>query len=128
MLAGLSYWKTRSTPPRFCADADSIGLSGEVAGRSNRAIPVVTIIVAIIAAKLTPTAKSNPRFSPPYMLHTAALAELGRSDDAKAMAQRLLELEPGITTSTAIRSARYANPEKIAALRSALHKAGLPEE
>ena len=22
MLAGLSYWKTRSTPPRFCADAD----------------------------------------------------------------------------------------------------------
>src|SRR5438270_12340710 len=32
MLAGLTYWNTRSTPPRFCADADSIGLSGEAAG------------------------------------------------------------------------------------------------
>ena len=35
MLAGLSYWNTRSTPPRFCAEADSIGLSGEAAGRSK---------------------------------------------------------------------------------------------
>src|SRR5467141_2602505 len=40
MLAGLSYWNTRSTPPRFCADADSIGLSGEAAGRSNLTTPV----------------------------------------------------------------------------------------
>ena len=80
------------------------------------------------AAAASRASQSNPRFSPPYMLHTAALAELGRSDDAKAMAQRLLELEPGITISTAIRSARYANPENIAALRSALRKAGMPEE
>src|SRR6202022_541250 len=28
MLAGLSYWKTRSTPPRFCADADSTAFFG----------------------------------------------------------------------------------------------------
>jgi tetratricopeptide (TPR) repeat protein len=80
------------------------------------------------AAAASRASQSNPHFSVPYMLHTAALAELGRSDDAKATAQRLLELEPGATASTVIRSARYANPENIAALRRALRKAGLPEE
>jgi adenylate cyclase len=80
------------------------------------------------AAAASRASQSNPRFSVPYVLHTAALAEVGRSDDARAMAQRLLELEPGTTISTAIRSARYANPENIAALGRALRKAGLPEE
>jgi adenylate cyclase len=79
------------------------------------------------AAAASRASQANPRFSVPYFLHTAALAELGRSDDARAMAQRLIELEPGTTISTAIRSARYANAENIAALGSALRKAGLPE-
>jgi adenylate cyclase len=79
------------------------------------------------AAAASRANQANPSFSVPCMLHAAALAELGRSDDAKATAQRLLELEPGITVSNAIRSARYENPENIAALGSALRKAGLPE-
>ena len=71
--------------------------------------------------------QSNPRFTPPLILLAAALGCLDRSEDAKTVVQRLLELEPGITVSSAIRSARYENPENIAALGSALRKAGLPE-
>ena len=80
------------------------------------------------AAAASRAIQSNPRFSVPYILRTAALAEAGRTADASAMAQRLLELEPGLTASVAIRSARYANPENIAALSSALRKAGLPKQ
>jgi tetratricopeptide (TPR) repeat protein len=79
------------------------------------------------AAAASRASQSNPRFSVPYILHTAALAEVGRTDDAMGVARRLLELEPGITTATAILSACYVNPENIAALGSALRKAGLPQ-
>jgi adenylate cyclase len=79
------------------------------------------------AAAASRASQSNPRFSVPYILHAAALAETGCGDDARAMVQRLLELEPDATTANAILSARYANPEHIAALGRALLKAGLPE-
>jgi len=79
------------------------------------------------AAAASRASQSNPRFSVPLILHAAALASLGRIEDAKAVAQRLLELQPGITAGTAILSARYTNPESIAALESALRRAGLPE-
>jgi adenylate cyclase len=71
--------------------------------------------------------QSNPRFTPPIILHAAALGCLDRSEDAKPVVQRLLELQPGLTVATAILSARYVNPEKIAALANALRRAGLPE-
>jgi adenylate cyclase len=71
--------------------------------------------------------QSNPRFSVPQILHAAALGGLGRSNDAKAVVQRLLELQPGLTVATAILSARYVDPKNIAALENALRQAGLPE-
>ena len=71
--------------------------------------------------------QSNPRFTPPLILHAAALGCLDRSEDAKAVVQRLIRLQPSITVNTAILSARYVNPENIAALRNALRRAGLPE-
>ena len=71
--------------------------------------------------------QSNPRFSVPQILHAAALGNLDRSEDTKTVVQRLLELQPGITVATAILSARYVNPENIAALGNALRRAGLPE-
>jgi adenylate cyclase len=71
--------------------------------------------------------QSNPRFTVPQILHTAALANLDRSEDAKTAVQRLLELQPGLTVATAILSARYVNPENIAALENGLRRAGLPE-
>ena len=71
--------------------------------------------------------QSNPRFSVPQILHAAALGSVDRSEDAKTVVQRLLELQPGLTVTTAILSARYANPENLVALGIALRQAGLPE-
>jgi hypothetical protein len=71
--------------------------------------------------------QSNPRFTSPLVLLAAALGCLDRSEDAKTVVQRLLELQPGITVGTAILSARYVNLENIAALENALRRAGLPE-
>jgi adenylate cyclase len=71
--------------------------------------------------------QSNPRFTPPLVLLAAALGCLDRSEDAKTVVQRLLELQPGITVGAVILSARYKNPEKIAELANALRRAGLPE-
>jgi TolB-like protein len=71
--------------------------------------------------------QSNPRFSVPQILHAAALGSLDRSEDAKTVVQRLIELQPGLTVATAILSARYVDPKNIAALENALRRAGLPE-
>ena len=71
--------------------------------------------------------QSNPRFSVPQILHTAALGCLDRIHEAKAAVQRLLELQPGLTVATAILSARYVDSNNITALANALRRAGLPE-
>ena len=71
--------------------------------------------------------QSNPRFIVPIILHAAALGCLDRSEDAKTVVQRLLELQPGLTVASAILSARYVDPKNIAALENALRRAGLPE-
>jgi tetratricopeptide (TPR) repeat protein len=80
---------------------------------------------AAAAARLA--AQSNPRFSVPHMLHAAALGMLGRSEDARTVVERLLELQPGINVATAVLSARCVSPKHIDALENALRRAGLPE-
>jgi adenylate cyclase len=72
--------------------------------------------------------QSNPRFSVPQILHAAALGCLDRSEDAKTVVQRLLELQPGLTVARAILSARYINPKNIDALENALRRAGFPDQ
>jgi adenylate cyclase len=79
----------------------------------------------VAAASLA--SQSAPRFSVPQILHAAALGSLDRKEDAKTAVQRLIELVPGITVATAILSARYVNPENIAAMENGLRRAGLPE-
>jgi tetratricopeptide (TPR) repeat protein len=71
--------------------------------------------------------QANPRFSMPQVLHAAALGSLDRTDDARIVVQRLLELQPDITVATAVPSARYVDPRHIAALGDALRRAGLPD-
>ena len=78
------------------------------------------------AAAANRAAQAHPGFSPPYWMRAAALANLGRTDDAKIMAQRLLEVQPQFTI-TWITSAPFANPEILAALGQALRRVGLPE-
>jgi tetratricopeptide (TPR) repeat protein len=70
--------------------------------------------------------QANSRFSPPYWMRAAALAKLGRIDEAKIVAQRLLEVQPQFTIAS-ITSAPFANPEILAALGDALRYVGLPE-
>ena len=63
----------------------------------------------------------------PYVLQAAALANLGRAEEAGMVVDALRNLEPNLTVSTAIRSARFANPDKKNQLGDALLQAGLPE-
>ncbi len=79
------------------------------------------------AAAAGRASQSNPKFSMPYVLRMAALGDLGRGEEARAVAHRLREIEPDLTVATAIRSARYANPDKNVELGEALRRAGLPE-
>jgi adenylate cyclase len=79
------------------------------------------------AAAAQRASQSNPKFSMPYVLHAAALASLGRGEEARVVTEDLRKVEPDLTVSTAIRSARFANPDKNAELGEALRRAGLPE-
>jgi len=79
----------------------------------------------VAAASLA--SQANPRFTPPLILHAAALGCLNRKEEAKAVLQRLLKLQPRLTVATAVLSARYVDPENIAALGNALRRAGLPD-
>ncbi len=79
------------------------------------------------AAAASLASQSNPRFSVPHMLRAAALGRLDRKEEAETEVQRLLELEPGLTVATGIRSARYTNPKDMDALEHALRRAGIPE-
>ena len=69
---------------------------------------------------------ANPRFSVPRYLRTAALARLGRLDEAKSMAAVLLELQPGFTIGR-LASGTITTPGRMAMLADALREAGLPE-
>ena len=70
--------------------------------------------------------QANPRFSPPYWMRAAALAKLGRIDEAKLVARRLLDVQPRFSVRSIV-SAPFANPEILNALGIALRSIGLPE-
>jgi len=93
----------------------AIAIAHFVAGRFEEA-----------AAAANRAAQAHPRFSPPYWMRAAALSNLGRIDEAKMMALRLLEVQPQFTVAS-ITSAPFANPEILAALGHALRRVGLPE-
>jgi hypothetical protein len=59
-------------------------------------------------------------------MRCAALANLGRIDEAEAVAQWLLKVQPHFTIGS-ITSAPFAKPEILASLGDALHRVGLPE-
>ena len=50
--------------------------------------------------------QSNPGFSVVHCLLTAALAKLGRTDDAKAAAVRVLALQPSFSSTAQVESTR----------------------
>jgi hypothetical protein len=70
--------------------------------------------------------EANPRFSLSYVLQAAALSCLGRLDEAKAVARRVPELEPGFTVSGFVRS-HVGRAEIWEPIGDALRELGLPE-
>ncbi len=69
---------------------------------------------------------ANPRFSVPRYLHAAALSCLGRLEEARAMGEVLLKLQPGFTIGGLV-SGNITTPERLSLLAEALHRAGLPK-
>jgi TolB-like protein len=70
--------------------------------------------------------QSNPGHSISHMLLAAALAKLGRLEEAKAAGARVLELQPGFRYSRQFSGVDCA-PALAAALGEALHAIGLPQ-
>jgi adenylate cyclase len=78
------------------------------------------------AAVCNKATQSNPRFSFPRVLQAAALFRLGRADEAKAAARRVLELETRFSIAEFVR-AHTGRPEIWTPIGDALREAGLPE-
>ena len=80
------------------------------------------------AASQYSKAVQRPQLSVSYALYTAALAQAGRTEEAKAVAGRLLALQPNFTiTSFLAHVLSIMREELIQALSSGLRTAGLPE-
>lgn len=79
------------------------------------------------AAAAARASESNPKFSMPYVLHAAALASLDRPEEARMVLDLLFNVEPDLTIATALRSARFLDPDHKSQLGDALRSAGLPE-
>jgi adenylate cyclase len=70
--------------------------------------------------------QANPAFTPMHAFLIASQVGLGRIEDGKASAARLLELAPGFTVGGFAKMA-FTRAEWIEALASGLRRAGLPE-
>jgi len=79
------------------------------------------------AACLAKAVQANPRFSVLYALQASALAMAGRIEDARALARRLLELEPTFRALRFLEFAGFVRPEIREAFAAAFREAGLPE-
>ena len=69
----------------------------------------------------------NPRFSFLCIGQIGAFVAAGRHGEAKAMAKRLLELEPNFRSGPFLGFAAFCAPELQEALATGLREAGLPE-
>src|SRR5271165_6708653 len=80
------------------------------------------------ASQYSKAVQANPRFSVSYALYAAALAQAGRTEEARAVAGRLLALQPNFTvTSFLSRALSFMREELVQAVSSGLRTAGLPE-
>jgi TolB-like protein len=70
--------------------------------------------------------QASPGFSMPHMVLAASFAKLGRIDEAKSAAARLLELQPGFRYSLQFAGGNFET-KLAASMGEALCAAGLPE-
>jgi adenylate cyclase len=71
--------------------------------------------------------QANPRFSVLYALHTSALAQAGRVDEARLVVSRLLALDPNFRVQPFKAGFSHFHPDLIESVSAGLRKAGLPE-
>jgi adenylate cyclase len=69
----------------------------------------------------------NPRYTAALRLLTASLAAAGQVDEARAVAQLLLEQEPTLRVASFCRAHAYKDPARRELLASHLRSAGLPD-
>jgi adenylate cyclase len=93
----------------------ALGIAHLAAGRFEEA-----------AAVCNKACQSNPRFSFPVVLQTAALSRLGRTDEANGTARRVLELEPRFSVAGFVQ-AHTGRAEIWNPIGDALRDVGLPE-
>ncbi len=80
------------------------------------------------AAHMARAVQANPRFSWLYAVHAAALALAGRIEESKAVAQRVLELEPNFRFGPFEHIVSGVMlPELWRPLLAGMRQAGLPE-
>jgi len=68
-----------------------------------------------------------PRLFACLIFHAAALSGAGRTDEAKATALRMMDINPGFTITRYLQIVNYARPQDRAKLKTLLLTAGLPE-
>ena len=68
----------------------------------------------------------NPNHLQVLAVRAAALAQLGRTEEAAMAAERLLSSYPGLTVERHLRNFRWKRPADIAHYREGLSKAGIP--
>ena len=93
----------------------ALGIAHLAAGRFEEA-----------AAACNKACQSNPHFSFPVVLQTAALYGLGRVNEAKALARRVLELQSPFSVAQFVRS-HTGRTEIWNPIGDALRQVGLPE-
>jgi DNA-binding SARP family transcriptional activator/tetratricopeptide (TPR) repeat protein len=71
--------------------------------------------------------RRNPHYTSNLRLTGAALAEIGRMDEARAIARLVREEEPGFTLGGFVRRASYMHPEDAQRIGQQLLRLGLPE-
>jgi Flp pilus assembly protein TadD len=100
-------------------------IRGKLHGRSNS--------IVVCSADSRRAIEANRNYPPAYFNLAAALAQLGRLDEARSTARTLLALDPNFTISRA-RAAWTAmsdDPRCLAGVERQLYglrKAGMPEE
>jgi adenylate cyclase len=71
--------------------------------------------------------RERPAFAPALRFHAACLVELGRLGEARDTVAHLLQLEPGLTTSSLRERVPIFDAKLMNAFLDSLRKAGLPE-
>jgi TolB-like protein len=79
------------------------------------------------AAHLAKAVQENPRFSVLYALHASTLALAGRSEEAKTVVRRVLELEPTFRVGPFLEFAAFAEKNIRERVVDGCRQAGLPE-